>query len=227
MLVRAQLVSTKQSLMASGFAGLAAAVLVGAGEFMLHFDEQARYFGGNEFFSGVPESRATFGHFFGVLGAPVYVMGAWHLRQMLEPASRLWSAVLFYVMAYGCIVGAVWIGSRATAAYLVNSVDPAALPASWALYELRYENLLTVTRLAVLVVSGIFVWLILTGRTRYPRWVAVLNPILLILASFAVFWLAPAIGKYMMPIALNVAFFVLFAVSLVIASSSNEESTPS
>ena len=191
---------------------------------MLHFDAQARYLGGNEFFKGVPEGRATLGHFFGVLGAPFYVVGAWHLRLMLEPASRLWSAVLFYVMAYGCIVGAVWIGSRATASYLVNTLDPAALPASWSLYELRYENLLTVTRIAVLVVSVIFAALVLTGRSRYPRWAAVLNPILLIVGSFVVFWLMPAIGKFVMPIALNVAFFILFSVSIAIASSSQRES---
>ncbi len=200
-----------------------AAILVGIGEFLLHFDDQARYLGGNAFFKGVSEARATVGHFFGVLGAPLYVVGAWHLRLMLAPASRLWASVVFYIMAYGCIVGAVWIGSRATAAYFVNTLDPHALPSAWALYDLRYENLLTVTRIAVLAVSVIFVWLILTGRTMYPRWAAVLNPILLILGSFAVFWLVPSVGKYLMPIALNVAFFVLFSVSIAISLSSTEE----
>lgn len=204
-------------LILTGFAGLAAAVIVGAGEFMLHFDALARYTGGFEFFKGVPSDRATLGHFVGVLGAPLYVAGAWHLKLMLQPASRRWSTIVFLLMAYGCIVGAVWIGSRATAAMIVNA--PADAVEAWLpLYELRYENLLTIVRVAILLMSVCFIWLTLTGRSRYPRWVAVLNPILLIAVSFLIFLAVPAVGKYLMPIALNVAFFVLFAVSTWIAA---------
>lgn len=210
----------RQELVVSGCIGLLAAIIVGTGEFMLHFDELARYASGYDFFKGVETDRATTGHFFRVLGAPLYVIGAWHLKLMLQPASRLWAYLAFLAMSYGCIVGAVWIGSRATAAFLVNTLDPAALQPAWALYELRYESLLTVTRLAVLLLSVIFIWLTVTGRSNYPRWVALLNPIVLILVSFLIFWLVPSVGKYLMPIALNVAFFVLFAVSTNIALSS-------
>ena len=209
----------RQELIVSGCIGLLAAILVGIGEFMLHFDDLARYLGGFEFFKGVATDRATTGHFIGVLGAPLYVIGAWHLKLMLQPASRLWAYVAFLAMSYGCIVGAVWIGSRATAAFLVNTLEPAALQPAWALYELRYENLLTVTRIAVLLLSVIFIWLTLTGRSNYPRWVAALNPIVLILVSFLIFWLVPSVGKYLMPIALNVAYFMLFAISTSLALS--------
>jgi len=204
----------------TGLAGLVAAVIVGTGEFLLHFDPEARYVGGFDFFKGVTDDRATVGHFLGVLGAPLYVAGAWHLKLMLQPANRLWATIVFFMMAYGCIVGAVWIGSRATAALIVNGADAGSVGAELALYELRYENLLMIVRIAILLVSAVFIWLVLTGRSRYPRWVAALNPILLILASFLVFFVAPAIGKYLMPIALNVAFFVLFTVSTIIATRS-------
>jgi len=79
---------------------------------------------------------------------------------------------------------------------------------------LRYENLLQVTRLSVLFFSAIFIWLVLTGRSHYPRWMALLNPIFLILASFAIWVIAPVIGVYLMPIALNVAFALLFMFSI-------------
>ncbi len=206
----------------TGLVGLLAATLVGAGEFMLHFDPLARYGQGFDFFKGVTESRATAGHFLGVLGAPLYVVGAWHIYLMLRPANRFWAALAFVIMAYGCVVGGVWIGSRATAAFLVNTIPEDALASAIGLYELRYESLLIVVRSAILVLSGIFVWLILTGRSSYPRWMAALNPIILILASFLVFWLAPGIGKYLMPIALNVAFLILFSVSTMIAVHSSE-----
>lgn len=210
----------RRDLILSGLIGLLAATLVGVGEFMLHFDSLARYGQGFDFFKGVTESRATAGHFFGVLGVPLYVVGAWHIYLMMRPANRFWAKLAFFVMAYGCIVGGVWIGSRATAAFLVNAIPEDAVASAIGLYELRYESLLTVVRVAVLVFSGIFVGLILTGRSNYPRWMAALNPIVLILASFLVFWLVPAIGKFLMPIALNVAYFILFSVSTMIAARS-------
>jgi hypothetical protein len=43
---------------------------------------------------------------------------------------------------------------------------------------------------------------------------ALFNPILLIVASFVMFIMAPDIGKHLMPIALNVAFLIFFALSL-------------
>ena len=108
----------------------------------------------------------------------------------------------------------------------MNTTQAAALPTELALYELRYENLLTIVRIAVLLLSVIFIWLTLTGRSNYPRWVSVLNPIVLILVSFLIFLLAPVIGKYLMPIALNVAFFVLFSVSTLIALRLSKEVKP-
>ena len=210
-------ITERQQTVATGLVGLFAAVLVGTGEFLLHFDPLARYGQGFEFFKGVGEDQATLGHFIGVLGAPLYVIGAWHLYLMLRSANELWAKVLAFVMAYGCIVGAVWIGSRATAAFIVNTTVGAEFDAAIALYDWRYETLLTVTRAAILIVSAIYIWLTLTGRSAYPRWMALFNPILLILASFLIFWLAPEIGKYLMPIALNVAYFVLFTLSTLIA----------
>jgi hypothetical protein len=69
-------------------------------------------------------------------------------------------------------------------------------------------------RLVILTVSAIYIWLVLTGRSLYPKWMAVFNPILLILMCFLLYLTVPAIGKYVMPIALNVAFFIFFSLSI-------------
>jgi hypothetical protein len=123
-------------------------------------------------------------------------------------------------MSYGLMIGAVWIGSRASAVTIVNLEASVPLIQNLlSLYDLRYESLLSVTRIAILAMSVIFIWLCLTGRSHYPRWMAAINPLVLIMFSFAVFALAPEIGKYVMPIALNVAFFILFATSLLIADT--------
>ncbi len=211
-----------KTLMITGQLGLAAAVLVGIGEFLLHYDSLARYTDPFSFFEGVTGKRATIGHFFGVLGAPLYVAGAYHIYLMLRPANETAARIAGFAMAYGCVVGAVWIGSRATAFEIVSA---GAVPEQLLLYELRYESLLTVVRLAVLVLSLIFVWLCLTGRSHYPRTMAILNPIFLIIVSFIIFFTIPAIGKFMMPIALNIAFFIVFLVSLIVATKQNNGTT--
>lgn len=210
----------KQRIMITGQIGLLAAVLVGVGEFLLHYDSLARYTDTFAFFNGVTRERATIGHFFGVLGAPLYVVGAVHIYLMLRPANETAARIAGLVMAYGCIVGAVWIGSRASAVELVAA---GGIEEQLALYELRYESLLQVVRGAVLALSVIFIWLCVTGNSHYPRKMAVLNPIFLIIVSFIIFFTLPAVGKFMMPIALNVAYFVMFSVSLIVASNLKSE----
>lgn len=201
----------------AGLIGLLAALLTGAGEFILHFDALARFGSEYKFFSGIATERSTTGHFIGVLGAPLYLIGCWHIYLMLKPASRAWAMTAFLIIAYGFVVGVVWIGSRASISALINLPPSPDIENLVRLYDLRYESLLQIIRLAVLTLSVIYIALVLTGRSHYPRWMAALNPITLLVASFVVYVISPAVGKYVMPIALNVAFFVFFAVSIMIA----------
>ena len=208
---------TRSTIVLTGVVGLVAAVLTGIGEFILHFDALARFGTGYEFLSGISEQRSTLGHFVAVLGAPLYLVGCWHIQLMLRPANEPWALIAFFVAAYGFVVGAVWLGSRATVSALINAPMVADSTDLIGLYEFRYETLLQFIRVSVLVLSVIYIWLTMGGRSHYPRWMAALNPIFLIIASFIVFAIAPGIGKYLMPIALNVAFFVFFLASISIA----------
>ena len=56
----------------TGIIGLLAAVLVGTGEFLLHFDALDRFGEGGDylFMQGISAQRTTLGHCLGVLGAP-------------------------------------------------------------------------------------------------------------------------------------------------------------
>lgn len=198
----------------TGILGLIAAIVTGAGEFLLHFDPQARFTDGLAFFEGISESRSNWGHFLGVAGPPLYAVGAFHIYLMLRSANARWAFILFAIMAYGCALGGVWMGSRASISAIVNAPQYAQLENLVALYDLRYETLLNVTRVAILLISIIYVWLTASGRSAYPRWMAFFNPIVLLLGSFVVWLLVPAVGKYMMPIALNIAFLIFFLLSL-------------
>lgn len=205
----------QDKLIVTALAGMLAATLVGIGEYLLHYDPQARFTaGGYIFMQGISSTRSTVGHFLGVFGATLYPIGCYHIFQMLRPANHRWAFTAFLIGTFGFIVGVVWIGSRASISALMQLPETAEIARLIALYDLRYETLLQVIRITTLAVSVIIVWLCVTGKSYYPKWMALFNPILLIVANFILFAIEPTIGKHTMPIALNVAFFIFFALSL-------------
>ena len=119
--------------------------------------------------------------------------------------------------------GSVWIGSRVYLAILIQALDVAATEESRSLLaglletaSFYNETILIGLRVGVLALSAVFVWLVATGQTSYPRWFAALNPIFLVIVCFIIYFSIPSIGGYLMPIAMNVAHFILFGVSLLL-----------
>lgn len=82
-------------------------------------------------------------------------------------------------------------------------------------YEKHVEVWVQVLRVLVLAISVCFVWAILRGGTLYPKWMALFNPITLLLLVFFLFFCVPAVGKYLAPTAMNVAHLMLFSASLI------------
>ena len=83
--------------------GLIAAMVVGTGEYLLHYDSLARFSaGGYDFMQGISANRSTLGLFFGVFGATLYPVGCYHIYLMLRPANQRWAFAAF-------LIGAVWI----------------------------------------------------------------------------------------------------------------------
>ena len=207
----------RKNIVITGLIGLLAAILTGVGEFLLHYDPLARFSETSyDFMLATSDKQQTMGHFFGVLSAPLYVMGMWHIYLMLKPAGQKLAFLAFLLSAYGFMIGADWISSRASIGALIHFQQAGTdVDSLISLYQLRYETLLSVIRLTTLSLSLIFIGLVLTGRSHYQKWHALFNPIVLLLGSFVVYVVAPEIGKYVMPIALNVGFGIFFIISLI------------
>ena len=132
--------SQQQIMVLTGIVGVIAAILVGIGEFLLHFDSLARFSTDSyAFMLAASDERQTAGHFFGVLGAPLYVVGCWHIYLMLKPANQTLAFIGFLVSAYGFMIGADWIGSRASIGALVHFQESGgSIEGLVPLYQLRY-----------------------------------------------------------------------------------------
>ena len=198
----------------TGIIGLIGAIICGTGEFLLHFDPQARFTGGYDFMADISDSRLTAGHFLAVFGGTLYFVGVWHIAEMLRPAGEKLSRALFIIGSFGFVYGGMWMSSRAMIGSIVHHPEIVEGTNLVELYVLRLETLLQVIRITTLVISIIYIVMVLTGKSRYPKWMAATSPIVLLLMNFVIYLTVPSIGKYVMPIALNVGFTVFFLLSL-------------
>ena len=201
------------------------AIVVGIGEFMFQYSPRGGYEGHDYlYFLDVSRWRLTVGHFLGVLVAPVYLVGYWHVAQMLRPAGKMFAGGVFAMGVYAFAIGNVWLGGRVNLALTVQARDMAPEAMKQQLSELlldisaHNEPLINVVRVLVLLVSLLMAWAILTGRSNYPRWVVAVLPILLLVLIFASYVVIPALGGLLLPAAMNIAHAIFFAVSTLMAS---------
>lgn len=201
----------------AGLAGCLGAILVGVGEFSMQFTPN----GGIEdvkgylYFNDITPERLSFGHFIAVLSAPLYMLGYWHLSKHLEPAGPRQAKAFFLIGAYAFAVGTAWIGQRFFLATTVHEIA-AGVPIQNLLtvFSEHNEPFVNVLRLAMLLVSILWIKLILSGKSNFPKWMALFSPILLLALMFALYFFKTTIGLYVFPIAMNATHFIVFALTL-------------
>jgi len=97
-----------------GLLGLLASILVGAGEFFLHYSPQIIGHAANyQFFAYVPNNHLTIGHFLAVIGIPFYFIGYYHIYLMLANGNKTLAKMVFILGGLAFLVGGFWITSRA------------------------------------------------------------------------------------------------------------------
>ncbi len=203
----------------TGLLGLLGSILVGTGEFLLHFSPELTGHGENyQFFYYVPRKNLIEGHFIAVVGVPFYFVGYYHIYKMLERGSVRLASIVFCLGILAFTVGGFWITSRAflgTIVHLQNEIDTTTYKTILDNYTLISESLVQALRVVILALSIFFVIAILRGGTYYKKWMAILNPIVLLISVFVFFYLSPNLGKYVAPIAMNVVHFIVFSASLL------------
>ena len=210
----------RRMLVGSGIAAILGAFIVGIGEFTFQFSPRGGYEGSDYlYFLDVSPARLSWGHFISVLAAPLYLVGYWHIAQMLRPVGRWLAAAIFGLGAYAFIIGDVWLGGRINLALTVQAREAASDAVKPFLSRLlgdlsaHNEPLIDIVRVLVLIVSLLLIYGIVSGRSPYPRWLAAVTPIVVLVAVFLLYAVAPGIGVYLLPAAMNVAHLVFFVFS--------------
>jgi len=204
--------STIKILLALGILG---SFIVGIGEYLLHFLPDGPP-GEVSMLEEVPLSRASKGHFFSVIGVPLYFAGYYGLKEFFKKTSSTSLANLLFILGnLAFIVGGIWISSRYFGAEVLQrsqgTPDHAFYLKS---YEEHYQVLVWALRIVVAALSIVYVLLILKNHTGLPKWLALFNPIvLLIIIISSLFWFK-ALGVHIAPIAMNVTHFIFFGMML-------------
>lgn len=209
-----------------GYLGLIASILVGLGEYFLHYSTEILGHAENyEFFKFVPLKNLTRGHFLAVIGLPFYFAGYIHIYRMLKSGNETLARLVLAIGFIAFAVGGIWIGSRASIGNIVHlkdEMDAATYQNLLAHYTNHMEVLVQALRIIIATLSIVFVTAILKGGTYYKKWMAIFNPIIILLLVFSTMFWAKDVSKHLAPIAMNVTHFILFSISLYQLNNYNQ-----
>jgi len=201
-----------------GYLGLIASILVGLGEYFLHYSTEILGHAENyEFFKFVSLDSLTIGHFLAVIGLPFYFAGYIHIYRMLKSGNETLARIVLAIGFIAFAVGGIWIGSRASIGNIVHlkdTMDATSYQNLLSHYTDHMEILVQVLRIVIATLSVVFAITIVKGGTYYKKWMAIFNPIVILVLLVIIGKLLPSLGKHMLPILMNVTHFILFGLSL-------------
>ena len=144
-----------------GYLGLIASVLVGLGEYFLHYSsEMLDHAQDYAFFKFVPLDNLTIGHFLAVIGLPFYFAGYIHIYRMLKSGNEALARTVLAIGFIAFAVGGIWIGSRASIGNIVHLKDTMEVTIYQNLldhYTSHMEVLVQALRLVIAALSVVFV----------------------------------------------------------------------
>lgn len=206
----------KNSLLITGFAGLLGALGVGIGEWLMQFTQAGKMDETTyNYFLDVKVANLSFGHFLCVLTGPLYFLGYVHLGRAIDRSKGWLGKAMTDLGIYSFGVGIAWIGGRVYLGLARKAVETGgASPELFKALTAHNEPFIGVLRISILVISILWVYGILKGKSYYPKWMALLSPIFLLVSIFVLYFTLPSVGKYVLPAAMNVAHFIVFGVSV-------------
>jgi hypothetical protein len=164
-----------------------------------------------------PHGTLIVGHYAGILGIPLYALGYAALADGVRAAAPGAAAWIARLGCIGAIVGAVVHGlTGVLTAVALRTGAPTAPDALAAIPE--REFLLPLWGIAggmVTIGSVMFATVVARGGTRFPRSMAVCNPLVVTLAIAAASTPLPTAAAFVVPAAPNFAHVVVFLGALL------------
>jgi hypothetical protein len=216
--------STHERIRIAGLLGLAGALLLAVGDQCLYFAAVS----GADFMRGLrgivaaaPTSRILFGAGLAPIAALLYLAGFWHVYMRLRTRHPRIAAVIAIGLALCLLAGtayhALW-GAKALAMKATLGATAIAQPAMAALEAQLHAyaaNVYLIAEIAGYPSATLLAIMIALGRSDYPRWLALLTPVVPLVVLQLILPYTPApFGSLIGGSASNLSFALFFAASL-------------
>jgi hypothetical protein len=165
-----------------------------------------------------PAGLLLAGFYLGVLALPLYGLGYWHVAAGLRRSDPRGARRVFMLGAYGGALGAAVHG---VTAHVIRVEEMAGVPAADPLAVIGQHGpfllpLWSVLTLMTIAGSTIYATVVFEGRSAYPRWMAFLNPALMIVVTSLVALPSVWLSAFLLPAAPNLVHVVFFAAAALV-----------
>jgi len=177
---------------------------------------------GTESMADIAQWRITAGAFIGIVVLPFQIAGLISVYYALKPSGRIMPLIVAIVNAHALIMAVAF------------HISYAFIGSGWKLYyetgpgnKITYEivkrfdfywKIIIIIMLTELLFSSIiYVLLIMTGNTLYPKWMAILNPLCVLIFMFPFIFTLPApVGGFIAPAYFNISTMVFLSFSTAV-----------
>jgi hypothetical protein len=206
----------------AGLCGLAGALLFFAGDMLFYGHLGA----GNMFASGAlttvqrsSTERLFAGGLVGPIAACLCIVGFWHVYRNVRPDTlgRLMFAAFFVMMVVGSAVHALWVAKGIGMKYCSGPRSDCAPVLELAKHYWGLLYIMSAT--PGYVGTALLGYLVVSGKTIYPRWAILANPaVILLVFSLGATHIPSPIGALVVGGATNLSIVTFFAVSLFLTT---------
>lgn len=186
---------------------------------------------GTETMWDIESWRITLGTFIGVFALPFQLLGLFPLYYAIKPAGRFLPFITVIGNAHALLMGVAfhmsyaYIGSGWTL-YHQNDISKEITTKMIDSFSFYWLILLVIMSLEILLSSLIYIFIVIKGKTLFPKWMAIFSPIGIILITFPILLAIPnPIGGYIAPACLNIATFIFFMITRIRYNKCNYKNT--
>jgi hypothetical protein len=160
-----------------------------------------------------PRWTYVLGNYLGVYFIPLHILGFFLVYQAVKPANTKWAMIILVLGLYLTPIGVGLHGTLAFVGDIIRSQDAGLIDGIRDYWQPWAYSLV----LLYSIVSFLILMLILTGRSLYPRWIALVSPIGLVVFTGIVIAILPdsatGLKAFLSLTGLNLPLMIFFAIT--------------
>lgn len=185
--------------------GIIASALSVTSDLLLMYNPDGNFFDPTySYLKDIPAERMMIGHFMGIFFIPLELIGLLIVYAGLKPAGKKVATSMLVIGAYLGFPGVAYHGTVSFIAYILRN-PMADQEAAFQWFKMLSDPLAGVFVTGFFVVSLIFAIPTLKGKTLFPKWVAIFNPLMIYLVLVILYFVFPALGNFLIPTGFNLA----------------------